>query len=81
MIYTIPSVGVSRHRRTVSVQFLVFDVLGNDVVILVNEESATGGAGEYDVEFSAGGGLASGLYFYQLRAGKFIQTKKMILME
>ena len=54
----------------------VYDVLGIEVATLVNEESATGGAGSYGVEFSAIGGsasggdaytLASGIYFYQLR--------------
>jgi hypothetical protein len=58
----------------------VYDVLGNEVATLVNEESATGGAGSYEVEFNATG-LPSGIYFYQLRTGEFIETKKMILLK
>jgi hypothetical protein len=63
----------------------VYDVLGNEIAILVNEEKP---AGKYEVEFSAIGGsasggnaanLSSGVYFYQLRVGGFVQTKKMIL--
>jgi len=57
----------------------VYDVLGNEVATLVNEESTTGGAGTYEIEFN-GDGLTSGVYFYQLRAGSFIETKKMILL-
>jgi hypothetical protein len=64
----------------------VYDVLGKEVTTLVNEEKP---AGSYEVEFSAKGGsasggnaysLPSGVYFYQLRSGDFIQTNKMILL-
>lgn len=55
----------------------VFDVLGNEVAILVNEEKP---AGSYEVKFD-GNDLSSGIYIYQLRAGDFISTKKMILMK
>jgi Secretion system C-terminal sorting domain len=58
------------------VQLKVYDVLGNEVATLVNEEKP---AGEYEVEFNAKN-LPSGIYFYQLRAGSFFQTKKMILL-
>jgi hypothetical protein len=54
----------------------VFDVLGNEIATLVNEEKP---AGEYEVEFDAAR-LTSGIYFYQLRAGDFTQVKKMILL-
>jgi hypothetical protein len=54
----------------------VFDVLGNEVATLVKEEKPTG---EYEIEFDAQG-LTSGVYFYQLKAGSFIQTKKMVLL-
>jgi hypothetical protein len=60
----------------------VFDILGNEIETLVNEELP---AGEYEVEFDSHSGevrnLTSGVYFYQLRAGEFIQTKKMILLK
>ena len=58
----------------------VYDVLGNEVATLVDEYKPSG---SYSVEFYASSGisnLASGIYFYNLRAGEFIQTKKMILL-
>ncbi len=55
----------------------VYDVLGNEIVVLVNEEKP---AGEYQVEFDATG-LSSGIYFYKIQTGSFIETKKMILMK
>ena len=55
----------------------VYDVLGNEVAILVNEEKP---AGTYEVNFNASG-LSSGTYFYTLKAGNFVQTKKMILLK
>jgi hypothetical protein len=58
------------------VSLKVYDVLGNDITTLVNEEKP---AGSYEVEFDATN-LPSGVYFYQLRAGNFIETKKMILL-
>jgi hypothetical protein len=58
----------------------VYDVLGKEVATLVNEESATGGAGSYEVDFN-GDGLTSGIYFYQLSAGDYVETKKMILLK
>jgi hypothetical protein len=62
------------------VSLKVYDVLANEVATLVNEFKP---AGEYGVEFNASSGirnLVSGFYFYQLRAGEFVQTKKMILL-
>ena len=54
-----------------------YDVLGNEIATLVNEEKP---AGIYEVEFDAIG-LPSGIYFYQLKAGNYIQTKKMMLIK
>jgi len=54
----------------------VYDVLGSEIITLVDEEKP---AGEYEVEFK-GDGLTSGIYFYQIKAGDFIQTKKMVLL-
>ena len=55
----------------------VFDVLGNEIATLVEEYKP---AGRYEVEFNAER-LASGFYFYQLKAGDFLQTRKMILIK
>jgi len=55
----------------------IYDILGNEIATLVNEEKP---AGEYEVEFN-GNNLPSGIYFYQLQAGSFVKTKKMILMK
>jgi hypothetical protein len=66
----------------VSVQLKVYDVLGNEIATLVNEEKP---AGEYEFEFNVAQvsrpEISSGIYFYQLHAGDFIQTKKMILLK
>ena len=55
----------------------VYDILGNEVATLVNEEKA---AGRYTLRFDAST-LASGLYFYRLQSGSFVQTRKMILLK
>ena len=55
----------------------VFDVLGREVTTIVDEYKQ---AGSYKVEFNASN-LASGIYFYQLKAGVFIETNKMVLMK
>ena len=63
-----------------SMQFVtlkVYDILGREVATLFNEEKP---AGIYDVEFN-GTQLSSGTYFYQLKAGSFIETKKMTLLK
>jgi len=92
--FTIPFVETHRDASLLVI-LKVFDVLGNEVATLVNEEKP---AGSYEVEFSAKGGsasggntgshsglsgiraLPSGIYFYKLQAGNFVQTKKMVLL-
>ncbi|MCW8961318.1 MAG: T9SS type A sorting domain-containing protein, partial [Ignavibacteriaceae bacterium] len=59
------------------VNLKVFDILGNEVATLVNEEKT---AGEYEVEFNAKG-LSNGIYFYKMQAGNFAETKKLVLMK
>ncbi len=54
----------------------IYNLLGQEVVTLVNEVQT---AGEHNVEWNAGG-FASGVYFYQLKAGNFVVTKKLILL-
>ncbi len=60
-----------------NVSLKVYDVLGNEVATLVNEEKS---AGSYEIKFNAAG-LSSGIYFYKLQAGSMVETKKMILMK
>lgn len=59
-----------------NVALKVYDVLGNEIAVLVNEEKERG---VYSVNFDATQ-LASGIYFYRLKAGSFVETKKMILL-
>ncbi len=54
----------------------VYDVLGREVAMLVNEEKP---AGSYKVKFD-GSNLSSGIYFYRLTAGNYTMVKKMVLM-
>ena len=94
--FTIPSVTLSPDKNGINsiegsaVTLKVYDILGNEIATLVNEEKP---AGSYEVEFDGhsneGQNLPSGVYFYQLKAGNpstssgqgFIQTKKMVLMK
>ena len=55
----------------------IYDVLGNEVATLVDEFRE---AGRYEITFDASN-LASGIYFYRLNAGSFVETKKMILIK
>ena len=75
--YTVPSVETRHTSSLQMVTLKVYDVLGNEVATLVNEEKP---AGEYEVEFNAKE-LPSGIYFYQLKAGLFNETKKMVLLK
>jgi len=74
--YTIPIVETKHTSSQQMVTLKIYDVLGNEVATLVNEEIF---AGEYEAEFN-GNNLPSGIYFYQLIAGTFIQTRKMVLL-
>jgi len=56
---------------------IIYDVLGNEVATLINEEVA---AGSYELDFNAST-LASGIYFYRLSSGNFTEMKKMVLMK
>jgi len=67
--YTIPEMGF--------VTLKVYGVLGNEIAILVNQEKP---AGSYEVEFD-GKELTSGIYFYKLQAGDFVETRKMVLIK
>ncbi|OQY74626.1 MAG: hypothetical protein B6D44_03895 [Ignavibacteriales bacterium UTCHB2] len=78
-----PSTKVSWQSPVGSWQSLkIYDILGNEVATLVNEYKP---AGTYEVNFNGhsdeGQNLSSGVYFYQLKAGDFVQTKKMIYLK
>ncbi|MEE9450680.1 MAG: T9SS type A sorting domain-containing protein [Ignavibacteriaceae bacterium] len=59
------------------INLTVYDAIGNEVVTLVKENKPVG---TYTVEFNATG-LSSGVYYYKLKAGNFVETKKMILLK
>ena len=60
-----------------NVTLKVCDVLGNEITTLVDEEQS---AGKYEIEFNASI-LPSGVYFYQLKTGNYLETKKMMLLK
>jgi len=62
-------------NSTVSIK--VYDILGNEIRSLVNEKKP---AGNYEITFSAAN-IPSGIYFYRLQAGNFIETKKMVFLK
>ncbi len=65
--------------RSSNVSLKVYDILGNEIVTLVNEEKEPG---IYRVEFNTQDyQLASGIYLYRLQAGNYVETKKMVLMK
>ena len=68
---------IQEGNRERFVTLKVYDILGREVATLVNEEKP---AGSYEIEFD-GSHLSSGVYFYQLKAGNFINTKKMTLLQ
>ncbi len=59
------------------VSLKIYDVLGREVTTLVNEKL---NPGSYNIPWN-GGNSSSGVYFYQLQAGSFVETKKMVLMK
>ncbi len=64
-------------KSSQQIKLKVFDILGNEISTLVDEIKEPG---NYEVSFD-GWNMASGIYYYQLKAGDFIQTKKMILLK
>ncbi len=72
--FQIPNVVSSFSLRTT---LIIYDVLGNEIAILVNEEKLSG---TYEVEFDASN-LPSGVYMYRLTTGNFSSSKKLILLK
>jgi formylglycine-generating enzyme len=59
------------------VRLAVYDLLGREVAVLVNEKKEPG---SYEVKFD-GSRLSSGVYFYRLQAGDFVQTRRLLLLK
>ena len=76
--YTIPTLETfhATSPQLTTVRLTIFDVLGREVATLVNKKQ---NPGNYQVHFDASK-LSSGIYYYRLKAGNFIETKKMILL-
>jgi hypothetical protein len=73
--FTIPSVETP-YRASLQTMLIVYDILGREVKTLLNKPMQPG---TYEVEFN-GSSLPSGVYLYRIKAGSFVQTKKMILV-
>ncbi|MFZ1292494.1 MAG: YCF48-related protein [Melioribacteraceae bacterium] len=72
--YSIP---LNDKRETSNVHLIIYDILGREVKTLVNEIQKPG---NYNIQFD-GSKLSSGVYYYQLKYGSFVQTKKMLLLK
>ncbi|HEX2984221.1 MAG TPA: T9SS type A sorting domain-containing protein, partial [Ignavibacteriales bacterium] len=61
------------------VELRIYNILGQEVITLVNEFKK---AGAYEIRFNAAGmNLSSGVYLYRIKAGSFVQTKKLMLIK
>lgn len=63
--------------KTSLVTIKLYDILGKEILTVVNEEKS---AGNYSVQFN-GGNLSSGIYFYRMQSGNFVETKKLLLLK
>jgi len=72
-----PEISGTRQSPELSVQLIVYDALGREVATLVNKKQAPG---KYSVQFDASR-LNSGVYFYRISSGNFVQTRKMIFLK
>ena len=72
--YTVP---IDEKRKTKEVSLIIYDILGNQVRTLVNEQKEPG---YYEVDFYASS-FASGVYIYRLQAENYISTKKMMVLK
>ncbi|KUG25938.1 hypothetical protein ASZ90_004229 [hydrocarbon metagenome] len=73
--FSLPNAG-DENFRPLQTQLIVYDALGREIKTLLNKSMQPG---EYEIEFDATG-LPSGVYFYRLLAGKFSQSRKMVII-
>ena len=71
------SISSAGQRHTFDVHLIIYDVLGREVATPINQQMKLG---KYEVEWD-GSNFASGVYFYKLEAGSFVETKKMVLIK
>ena len=74
--YTVGAVSSQRAADS-WVRLVVYDLLGREVAVLVDGKKQPG---SYEVQFD-GSGLSSGVYFYRLQAGDFVQTRRLLLLK
>ena len=74
--YQLPAPSGVERSGARSVRLVVYDTLGRDVAMLVNEKK---GPGRYQVRYDASG-LSSGVYIYRLTAGKYVESRRMVLV-
>jgi len=72
--YSIPN---NVKSEMTDVKLVIYDILGKEVVTLVNKKQKTG---NYEVKFNASN-LSSGVYFYRIQSGNFVQTRKLMLLK
>jgi hypothetical protein len=72
--YSIPT---NVKSEMTDVKLVIYDILGKEVVTLVNKKQKTG---NYEVKFNASN-LSSGVYFYRIQSGNFVQTRKLMLLK
>lgn len=75
--YSVPGTLIPSGAEGLSVQLKIYDILGNILTTLVNQLHSPG---NYTIEFD-GSKLSSGFYYYRIKVGEFIQTKKMLLLK
>ena len=75
--YSVPNVLNANFASTTKIDLRIYDVLGREIKTLVNQKQKPG---NYEVKFD-GNNLSSGIYFYKLQSGNFIQTKKMMFLK
>ena len=83
--YRIPSLVRSEKAKVNNVTLKIYDILGREVTTLVNEKQEPG---NYEVVFDASSSpsargirITSGIYFYRLKVGDYVDTKKMVLIK
>ena len=76
--FSIPTnVGDENFRPLQIVTLKIYDILGNEVTTLLNEQKS---AGNYEVKFNASN-LPTGIYISRIQSGSFISFKKMLLIK